>query len=250
MVGHPASGTLDTEAPWPAGLPARVPAKALLAGGILMFAWYIAMDVIATHRYDGYSYMDHTISELSAIGAPTRGMWIAMGLVYQVLALAFAFGVLRVAGRKRPLRIAGWILLITAVVGPFWWLAPMHQREVLAAGGGDWRDTMHLVLASISSLEFFGVMGVAAFAFGWRFRLYTFASIAVMLVFGMLMNTMVCDVADNEPTPWLGIWERITVEGAMLWQAVFAAVLLRSATRATGRRRAPLVPLGRADGGG
>lgn len=103
----------------------------------------------------------------------------------------------------------------------------MHQREVLAAGGGDWRDTMHLVLAGVSSLEFFAVMGVAAFAFGRGFRIYTFVAIAVMLGFGLLMNTMVNDVADNADTPWLGIWQRITVEGAMLWQAVFAAVLIR-----------------------
>ena len=70
-------------------------------------------------------------------------------------------------------------------------------------------------------------MGVAAFAFGRGFRVYTFAAIAVMFGFGMLMNTMVNDVADNVDTPWLGIWERITVEGAMLWQAVVAAVLIR-----------------------
>lgn len=208
----------------PAG---RIPARLMAASGVVMFAWYIAMDVIATLRYDGYSYTDWTISELSAIGAPTRTMWIAAGVVYQLLAFAFAFGVLRLAGQKRTLRIAGWVLLVSAVVGPLWWFAPMHQREVLAADGGDWRDTMHLVLAGISSLEYFALMGAAAFAFGRGFRMYTFAAIAVMLVFGMLMNTMVEDVADNAETPWLGIWERITVEGAMLWQAVFAVVLVR-----------------------
>lgn len=212
---------------WHSALSLRIPAQLLVASGIVMFAWYIVMDVTASLRYDGYSYTDWTISELSAIGAPTRGMWIAAGAVYQLLAFAFAFGVLRMAGRQRTLAIAGWILLVAAVVGPLWWFAPMHQRAVLAAGGGDWRDTMHLVLAGVSSLEFFAVMGVAAFAFGRGFRAYTFAAIAVMFGFGMLMNTMVNDVTDNVDTPWLGIWERITVEGAMLWQAVFAAVLIR-----------------------
>lgn len=216
---------------WHSALALRIPARLLVGAGIAMFAWYIAMDVIATVRYDGYSYTDWTISELSAVGAPTRTMWIAAGVVYQLLAFAFGFGVLRMAGRQRTLRIAGWILVVSAVVGPLWWFAPMHQREVLAADGGDWRDTMHLVLAGVSSLEFFAVMGVAAFAFGRGFRLYTFAAIAVMFVFGMLMNTMVNDVADNADTPWLGIWERITVEGAMLWQAVFAAVLIRRGER-------------------
>jgi hypothetical protein len=36
-------------------------------------------------------------------------------------------------------------------------------------------------------------------------------------------------VSENEPTSWLGIWERIAIEGAFLWQAVFAAALIRAA---------------------
>ncbi len=227
MLGQSVTQPYGGARHWYSELAGRIPARLMAASGVVMFAWYIAMDVIATLRYDGYSYTDWTISELSAIGAPTRTMWIAAGVVYQLLAFAFAFGVLRLAGQKRTLRIAGWVLLVSAVVGPLWWFAPMHQREVLAADGGDWRDTMHLVLAGISSLEYFALMGAAAFAFGRGFRMYTFAAIAVMLVFGMLMNTMVEDVADNAETPWLGIWERITVEGAMLWQAVFAVVLVR-----------------------
>jgi hypothetical protein len=47
-----------------------------------------------------------------------------------------------------------------------------------------------------------------------------------MLVFGLLMGMESPDVQDNDPTPWLGVWERIAVEGAILWQAVFAGVLL------------------------
>lgn len=227
MIGQPASQPLKSPPRWLPSIAGRVSPKLLVGCGIAMFFWYVFMDVAAALRYDGYSYADQTISELSAIGAPTRTMWVAMGVVYQLLGIGFALGVLQMAGSKRTLRIAGWLLLVSAVAGAAWWFAPMHQREVLAADGGDWRDTMHLVMAGVSSLEFFAIMGVGAFAFGRGFRVYTFAAIAVMFVFGMLMNTMVNDVADNVDTPWLGIWERITVEGAMLWQAVFAAVLVR-----------------------
>ena len=44
-------------------------------------------------------------------------------------------------------------------------------------------------------------------------------------------------VADNEPTPWVGITERIAVFGSMLWIAVLAIALLRvqaSRPQATG----------------
>jgi hypothetical protein len=198
----------------------------LVASGILMFAWYLLMDVAASLAYDGYSYKDQTISELSAIGAPTRGFWLAMSVPYQVLAFAFAIGVL-IAGRDlRPVRAVGWLLLAMAIIGPLWWFAPMHQREVLAVDGGTWQDTMHLVLGGVSSLLFFIAIAVGAFAFGKWFLVYSLATIAAMLVFGTLMSLQTPNVGSNEPTPWLGIWERLVVEGAMLWQAVIASVLL------------------------
>jgi hypothetical protein len=193
---------------------------------VAMFALYIFMDVVASLAYEGYSYKDQTISELSAIGAPTRTFWLVMSVFYQVLAFAFAIGVLAMAGDRRRLRIVGWLLLAAAFIGPLWFLAPMHQREVLAADGGTWQDTMHLVLGGITSLMYFAMIGVGAFAFGRWFRWYSVVTIGLMLGFGALLNMDVSKVGNNEPTPWLGIWERITVEGAMLWQATFALVLL------------------------
>lgn len=206
--------------------PARVSPRVLVFASVLMFALYIFMDVTASLAYDGYSYKDQTISELSAVDAPTRAFWLVASVFYQLLSWAFAIGVLAVAGERRKLRIVGWLLVAFAASGFLWWFGPMHQREVLAAGGGDWRDTLHLVTGGISSIIFFTMIGVGAFIFGLRFRLYSFITIGLMLVFGLLMNTYVADVADNKATPWLGIYERIAIEGAMLWQAVFAAVLL------------------------
>lgn len=230
------TGRHDAAYSW---LTSRNPPKLLVAAGVLMFALYIVMDVVASLAYDGYSYKDQTISELSAIGAPTRTFWMVMSVFYQVLAFAFAVGVLAVAGHRRAVRVVGWLLLIAAVSGLLWWFAPMHQREVLSADAGTWQDTMHLVAGAISSLLFFSMIGVGAFAFGWRFRLYSFVTIGLMLVFGTLMNMDVSAVGNNEPTPWLGIWERIAIEGAMLWEAMFAAVLLWSS-----RAKRALVPRG------
>jgi len=228
MPGHPTArdlrgGPLDWRR---ARTVAAVLARLLVLCGILMFVLYIFMDVVASLSYDGYSYKDQTISELSAIDAPTRGFWMALSPLYQVLAFAFAFGALSVADERRLIRGVGWLLLALAVVGLLWWFAPMHQREVLAADGGTWQDTLHLVLGGLTSILFFVTIGLGAFAFGIRFRLYSFATIAALLVFGTLMGMEAPDVSENEPTPWLGIWERIAVEGSFLWEAVFAAVLL------------------------
>ena len=46
--------------------------KVLLLCGILSSLVYIAADIFAARRYPGYRYTAQTVSELSAIGAPTR----------------------------------------------------------------------------------------------------------------------------------------------------------------------------------
>ncbi len=237
MLQHP-TGTLPNARTRETGAPSAryVRPRLFVAAGTLMFALYVAADIAASFAYYGYSYRDQTISELSAIGAPTRPFWNAFSVVYQLLALAFALGVLSIAGPRRRVRIVGWLLLTAAVVNVLWWFGPMHQRETLAADGGNWQDTLHLVTGGLNSVLFFAMIGVGAFAFGPKFRLYSLATFAVMLVFGALMNTQVGAVGDNEPTPWLGIQERIAIEGAILWQAVFAAVLLRPSNRGSGMR--------------
>ena len=54
--------------------------KALLACGVAAFLLYFALDLVAALLYDGYSYTDQTINELSAIDAETRSLWIPLGL--------------------------------------------------------------------------------------------------------------------------------------------------------------------------
>ncbi len=51
--------------------------KTLLACGILSSTLYAAMMVVVAQQWPGYSSASQTISELSAIGAPTRSLWLA-----------------------------------------------------------------------------------------------------------------------------------------------------------------------------
>ena len=180
---------------------------------------------------EGYSRLSQTPSELSAIGAPTRSLWMLLGAVYTVLVTAFGWGVWTSAGRDRALRIVGGLLVAYGSLGLLWPFAPMHQREVLAAGGGTLSDTMHVVLASATVLLMFVAMGVAARAFGKRFRLYSIASIVVLVAFGALTFWDAPRVQANLSTPWIGLWERINISVFLLWVVVLATVLLRGGTR-------------------
>ena len=64
--------------------------KVLLVRGIFSSLLYGAM--IGAIRFEGYSPTSQTVSELSAISAPTRPLWMLLGSVYGVLVVAFGLG--------------------------------------------------------------------------------------------------------------------------------------------------------------
>jgi hypothetical membrane protein len=75
--------------------------KVLLFCGILAPLLRVATDVLAAMWYPGYSYIDQTMSQLAAIGAPTRPFQVALLALYSVLVIAFGIVVWRSAGRKK-----------------------------------------------------------------------------------------------------------------------------------------------------
>jgi hypothetical protein len=199
--------------------------KVLLVCGILSSLLYGAM--IEVIRFEGYSPISQTVSELSAIGAPTRPLWSLLGSVYDVLVLAFGVGVWISAGGKRALRVVGSLLVAFGMLGWVWPFASMHQREVLAAGGGTPSDTLHIILGMVTVLFMFVAIGFGATAFGKRFRLYSIATILTLLVFGTLTGMDGPRIAANLPTPWVGVWERISISVFLFWVVVLAIALLR-----------------------
>ena len=64
------------------------------------------------------------------------------------------------------------------VFGQFW--PPMHPRAVLAAGGGTLTDTLHLVWA-ITGIVSMLIVGFGAAALGKRFRVYSIATMVIVL---------------------------------------------------------------------
>jgi len=200
--------------------------KALLVCGIASSLLYAAM--IWAVRYEGYSPISQVPSELTAIGAPTQALWARLGWIYTMLVTAFGFGLWKSAGRNRAVRIAGGLILAYASLGLLWPFAAMHQREVLAAGGGTLSDTMHVVLGGVTVFLMFLAIGVGATAFGKRFRVYSIATIVVLLVFGGLTFLEAPRLQANLPTPWIGLWERINISVFLLWIAVLATALLRT----------------------
>jgi len=199
--------------------------KALLLCGLVSSLLYAAMNAFIPMMWDGYRSFSQTISELSAVDAPTRAVWVPLGFAYTVLVAAFGIGVRASADHNRALQVLGALLIFNGLFGLGW--LPMHQRAVLVAGGATLTDTMHLVWGAVTSVLLLFEIGFGAAAFGRRFRIYSIATMTTLLFFGLLTFRDAPSVAANLPTPWLGVWERINVLGYMLWQAVLSVTLLR-----------------------
>jgi hypothetical protein len=198
----------------------------LVTCGILAPVLYVAMTLRVGLLWEGYSVVSGVPSELSAIGAPTRPLWIALGTVYAVLMVIFGWIVWTSAPPNRALRVVGALLMAHTVFGQFW--PPMHQRAVLAAGGGTLTDTLHLAWVAVTGVFFMFIVGFGAAALGKRFRVYSLATIAIVLACGAVTGTYASRIQADLPTPWVGVWERISIATFMTWIAVLATALLRA----------------------
>ena len=204
--------------------------KVLLGCGIVSSVLYVLSDILGTLRYEGYSYADQEFSELTAQGSPVRSLMVALNVVpYTLLVGAFAIGVWTSTERIRAGRITGAMLLGFAAFGMAGGLIfPMKPREALAAGEGTLRNAMHIPATAVMSLFVLLAMGFGATLLGKLFRYYSYGTIAVLLVFGALASLQGGKMAANQPTPWMGIEERINIYATMVWEVVLAIGLLRA----------------------
>lgn len=199
--------------------------KILLSCGIFSTLWYALINIIVPMQDTGYNWVTQTVSELSAIDAPTRVMWVVLATLYPLLYMALGWGVMLSAERKRSLHIMGILIIVYSVLNFYW--PPMHLRELIAAGGGTLNDTLHVAWAMMTVVVNMVLLGLGATVFGKGFRYFTFAILLVFIVFGILIGMEAPGIDKNLPTPGIGIWERINIFAYMSWVAVFAYILMR-----------------------
>lgn len=205
--------------------------KVLLGSGIAASVLYVVTTIIGAMVWTGYSSLSQSISELMALGAPSRPLVNALFTVVSVLEIGFGVGVWRSSDSQRSRRVVGGLLVgfgAFDLLGKFLPAGSMHQREALAASGATLTDTLHLVLAGVDTLFIFLILGFGAFAIGRRFQLYSLGTILILLTFGYLAARDAGRVAANQPTPYLGLEERINIFGYYLWAALLAMGLLRA----------------------
>ena len=214
-------------------LPVKRVHNILLICGILASITYVATDTLAGLQYPGYNFIDQAISELLAINAPTSSLDVLLFTLYDLLLIAFAFGVWLSAERNRVLRITALLIIGNAVMGLMLWnIFPMHMRGVEAT----FTDTMHIILAGLGVIFILLAVVFGSFALGKRFRFYSILTILLfcapsILIFVFSLSSLEILGKTVAMPPLTGISERVSTYVYMLWQVVFAIVLLRIKNR-------------------
>jgi hypothetical protein len=211
--------------------------RILLACGPLSVLSYIGWREFAALRWDGYSRISNSISELQLTGTPTKSLldpW--EGWVYGALSLAFGVGIWLSAQGSRSLRVVGALMILPAAASPLWLL---FGEASLAA---------HLALAVVGILSWLGAMGFGATALGKRFRIYSMVTLAVVVTFNALALSYAPEVNAGEPTPFIGLYERIAFGAYYLWLSVLAVALWRGAGREAGKDASHRPPEGASTG--
>jgi hypothetical protein len=199
--------------------------KILLICGLVSSLLYVSTDVLASRLYKGYSYTDQNYSELLATGAPTRSFMLSVSIAYNLLVAAFAVGVWNSASPRRKARIACAMMVgyaILSMITPSIFQMDMRGAEMTPRG------SLHGPMTAVMSLFILLSMGFGAFLLGRRFRFYSFATMIILLIFGVLTSLQVPRLAAGQSTPWMGLTERINIYATMLWFAVLALALLRA----------------------
>lgn len=205
--------------------------KLLLWCGVIAALLYVGSDIFAATRWAGYSYIAQSVSELRAIGAPTRSLLLPILFVYSLLEIAFGVGVRQSASGKRSLRITGGLLIGLGVLDL---TGPIFSLD-LDEAVGSFVNMLHLFVTGFTVIMLLLVIWFGAAANGTWFRIYAYVTLVVLLVTAAWTFAEVPRLAANLPTPWLGVRERISIYSYMLYLAVLALVLLRSQRTATTR---------------
>lgn len=202
----------------------------LLACGIVSSLLYVATDLLAAARWEGYRIVDRMASDLFAVGSPTRSFIVRPMIAYNLLVIAFGVGVWLSAREKRSLRVTG-VLLIAYGVASWMGLVlfPLRPDSSTSAGGEmALSGILHASITGVLVLLMFLFIGFGAAALGKGFRLYSVATILLVLLGGVLSFAQVQRVAEGLPTPWLGVVERMNIYAALLWVVVFAVMVMRA----------------------
>lgn len=193
----------------------------LLLCGVCSSLLYPITDLLAGSFYKGYSFKEQAVSELFAIGAPTSGLVVRLLTLGSVFLLAFAIGVWLSSEKRSMYNLAVMIggNAINSLI--LWNFFPMHMRGEPKT----FTDIMHTIFAINPFVLLSIIFGIFIYR-NW-FRFYSIVTVLLQIIPAIIAFSFVPLFIANQPTPWLGLTERISQYGYQLWLFVLTILLLQ-----------------------
>jgi hypothetical membrane protein len=203
---------------------ASIVQKVLLASGVISSVLYLIIDLLAGLNYKGYSFYSQTISELGAVGAP-KPVWLApLFLTYCALMVVFSIAVVQYGRRTNDrIRNVGLLLLLYMLAGSGTSIFPIHVRGTAVLAD----EMPHIIAGLVATTIMLVTMIVGSTSLGKNFRKFSLMMFAAVLVFGALTVPSGMKLAAGEPTPGIGILERLAYYSMLVWIAGLSIALLQ-----------------------
>jgi hypothetical protein len=191
--------------------------SAMIFCGIAYPIIYILSDILASISWVGYSFISQSVSELRAINAPTRPFLVPVLFIATITLVLYAAGILSIGAKKKTITAIGIALLVLGLMDLF--IAPFFPMN-LRGTEFTFTDAMHIVLTVATVLSIFTVVTLECFTGPKWFRIYSLITLLMLVVFAVWSFMDAPKIAQNLPTPWVGLRERANIYGYMIWLAV------------------------------
>lgn len=198
--------------------------RLFLLSGFYSAVFYVVTDIIASLSYPGYSIADQNYSELLATGAPTREWLLMSSWVYNILVASFAVTIWITCSPSRVARITGVIILGYAI---FSMITPLFFQMDMRGADPTPRGSLHPQMTAIMSFFILLSMGSGAFLLNKSLRIFSFVTIAIVIIFGLLTSSQIPELAMGQDTPWMGLTERVNIYLTMLWFGILSLSLAK-----------------------
>jgi len=198
--------------------------KALLYGGILAPFFYLLNDIVGGIITPNYNYIINTVSDLTKAGSSyTLGSFLLF--ISAIFSILFGLGIMVNYKKSKLIFFGGLMLLIIGIFNIF--TGTIFPQDPIGTES-TFPGIMHLVLVGISLIFTFLILpfiGIGLYKKKqWKgFRNYSFISVIIMFVFGIL--SVIVAVKGIEV---MGLLERIAVYTFQIWSVVLAGLLLKN----------------------
>ncbi len=197
--------------------------QALLWCGIVAPLLHMATDQFVGRLLHGYSFAAQSMSELSASGAPTRKLFVALTIPATVLMVAFGVGVWRTGGQPVLPRIVAGLMMGNAVLGltaTVFFPTRFGERPAFGSAG--------VIIMFLSVVCFVLAMVFGAITYGGWLRI---VSAGIPTAYVLLTVLRLGTAASGSPEgagALMGIQERTMAYAYLLWVMALAVHLLLS----------------------